>query len=404
MSADTPEKTPRKKRSWGLRIAGLAALVGAIALAVFGIMSRQGDDAKLAKWTDAQAVPSVTVIHAKRGAPEQEIVLPGDIQAWNQAPLYARVSGYLKSWKQDIGARVKAGDLLGSIEAPDLDQQLDQARARLASVQADAKLATLTSKRWKALLKSDSVSQQTADEKGGDAEAKAAMVNAAAADVKRLEALENFKRLVAPFDGVVTARNTDIGDLINVGAGGKPLFTVSDIRQVRIYVRVPQAYASELRAGMDADLRLAQYPGQVFHAKLLTTSNAVSEESRTVLVQLVADNPDGKLWPGSYVEVHFKLPTDSDILTLPTSALVFREHGMEVATVGPDDKVAMKPIRIRRDLGTEVEVTSGVLASDQVINSPPDSLEAGTAVKVANSSAEPAKQGAAVAESAGTSR
>jgi RND family efflux transporter MFP subunit len=318
-------------------------------------------------------------------------VLPGDIQAWNQAVLYARVSGYLKSWSKDIGARVNAGEVLGSIEAPDLDQQLDQARARLASSQADTRLANLTAKRWKALLNTASVSQQTTDEKSGDAEAKAALVNAASADVKRLEALESFKRITAPFDGVVTARNTDIGDLISVGTGSRPLFTVSDIHEMRIYVRVPQSYAAELHDGMQADLMLQQYPHQVFHAKLLTTSNAISEASRTVLVQLVAENPDGKLWPGAYVQVHFKLATEPNMLMLPTSALLFREHGMEVAAVGPDDKVVLKPIAIGRDLGTEVEIDSGVTASDKIIDSPSDALEGGTLVKIANPDAENAK-------------
>jgi RND family efflux transporter MFP subunit len=395
-------ETPKQKRSWGLRIVGVVALCAAVAIAVTGILSRQDSDAKLAHWTDAQAVPSVNVIQAKRGEPDQEIVLPGDIQAWNQAVIYARVNGYLKNWNKDIGARVKAGDVLGAIEAPELDQQLDQARARLASAQADTNLANLTAKRWKALLSSNSVSQQTTDEKAGDAEAKAALVNAANADVKRLEAEESFKRLVAPFDGVVTARNTDIGDLITVGSGGRSLFTVSDIHTMRIYVRVPQAYAAELHAGMEADLKLTQYPTQTFQAKLLTTSNAISEESRTVLVQLTADNPDGKLWPGSYVQVHFKLPTDPNVLTLPTSALLFREHGMEVATVGPDDHVVLKPIKIGRDLGTEVEVDSGVSPSDRIIDSPSDSLEGGTEVKVANPDAAP-NAGAQVAASAGPS-
>jgi RND family efflux transporter MFP subunit len=384
-------ETPKKKRSWGLRAVGIIVLCGAGALAATGIIERKDSDAKLAQWTDAQAVPSVTVIHAKTGAPEQEIVLPGDIQAWNQAVLYARVNGYLKSWSKDIGARVTAGEVLGSIEAPDLDQQLDQARAKLASTQADTKLANLTAKRWKALLNTASVSQQTTDEKSGDAEAKAALVNAAAADVKRLEALESFKRVTAPFDGVVTARNTDIGDLISIGTGSRPLFTVSDIHAMRIYVRVPQAYAAELHPGMDADLQLQQYPNQTFHAKLLTTSNAIAEASRTVLAQLIADNPDGKLWPGAYVQVHFKLPTDPNVLILPTSALLFREHGLVVATVGSNDRVALKPIKIGRDLGTQVEIDSGVSSSDKIIDSPSDSLEGGTLVKIANPDADNAK-------------
>jgi RND family efflux transporter MFP subunit len=364
---------PKKKRSWGLRVVGVIVLCGAGALAATGIMERKDSDAKLATWTNAQVIPSVTVIHPKTGAPEQEIVLPGDIQAWNQAVLYARVNGYLKSWSKDIGARVTAGEVLGSIEAPELDQQLDQARAKLASTQADTKLANLTAKRWKALLSTASVSQQTTDEKSGDAEVKAALVNAAAADVKRLEAMESFKRVTAPFDGVVTARNTDIGDLISGGSGSRPLFTVSDIHAMRIYVRVPQSYAAELHAGMDADLQLQQYPDQIFHAKVLTTANAISEASRTVLVQLVADNPDGKLWPGSYVQVHFKLPTDPNVLVLP------------------DDKVVLKPIKIGRDLGTQVEIDSGVAVSDKIIDSPSDALEGGTLVKIANPDADNAK-------------
>ena len=395
MSADMP----KKKRSWGLRLAGIVALAGAVAIAVIGVLSRQHGEVKLAQWTNAQAVPSVSVIQAKRGEPDQEIVLPGDIQAWNQAVIYARVNGYLKYWTKDIGAHVKAGDVLGAIEAPELDQQLDQARARLTSAQADNNLANLTAKRWKTLLATKSVSQQTTDEKAGDADAKAALVTAAMADVKRLEATESFKRLVAPFDGVVTARNTDIGDLINVGGGGRSLFTVSDIHAMRVYVHVPQAYAAELHVGMQADLKLAQYPTRTFHAQLLTTSNAIAEESRTVLAQLVADNADGKLWPGSYVEVHFKLPTDPDVLTVPTSALLFRQHGMEVATVGPDSRVVLKTIAIGRDLGTEVEVDSGLAPSDKIVDSPSDSLEGGALVQVANPDAGSNAPGAQVAAS-----
>ena len=392
--------TPKKRRAWGLRILGIAALCGAVVLAVVGILSRQDSDSKLKTWTDNQAVPTVKVIQAKRGETEQELVLPGNIEAWNQAPIYARVNGYLKVWYKDIGARVTAGEVLGTIEAPELDQQLDQARARLASAQSDAKLANLTAKRWQSLLGSKSVSQQTSDEKAGDAEAKASLVTAASADVKRLQAMEGFKRLLVPFDGVVTARNTDIGDLINVGAGGRPLFTVSDIHEMRIYVNVPQALASELRPSMAADLKLAQYPGATFQATLLTTSNAILADSRTVLVQLTADNHDGKLWPGSYAQVHFKLPTDPNVLTLPSSTLLFRRDGMEVATVDAQQKVVLKPIRIARDLGTEVEVTSGVAPGDQIIDAPSDSLEAGAAVKVVNPAAA-TDQGAQVAISAG---
>ena len=333
-----PDARPRADRSSSL---------AAVGLGVTGIMSRNHDEAKLTKWTQAQAIPTVNVVTPERGTKNQELILPGDVEAYYEAPIYARVPGYLKMWYKDIGAHVKAGQELAVIDTPDLDQQLEQAKSDLASVQANAKLADLTAKRWKALLSSQSVSQQTVDEKVGDAAAKNALVAAAQANVDRLQALESFKHITAPFDGVVTARETDIGALINAGSGsgsGAELFKVADIHQMRVYVRVPQAYASQLRPGMVADLKLAQYPHEVFKAKLDTTSNAISKQSRTVLVELMADNMDGKLWPGTFAEVHFQLPPDPDIYHIPTSALVFREHGLQVATVGDDDKVRLKSI------------------------------------------------------------
>jgi RND family efflux transporter MFP subunit len=369
----------------------LSSLVGLVALAVSGVMARQSSEASLATWTHEQAIPTVTTITPLQGGKDQELVLPGDVAAYYEAPIYARVSGYLRMWYTDIGTRVKTGQLLAMIETPELDQQLEQAKHDLASVEANARLADLTAKRWKALLGSQAVSQQTADEKSGDATAKAALVAAARANVDRLQALEEFKHITAPFDGVVTARDTDIGALVNAGStSGAELFKVADIHQMRVYVRVPQDYVGELRRGMTATLRLSQYPDQTFTAALATTSNAISTESRTVLVELMADNGAGKLWPGTFAEVHFKLPPDAGVYRVPTSALIFREHGPELAIVGSDGRVALKPIVVGRDLGTEIEVRSGLAPTDRVVDSPSDSLSNGDIVRVA-AVAAPAK-------------
>ncbi len=377
---DTAQKLPpRKHRSLTLVLGGI--LLGAVLLAATGILSRQRSEAKLAHWTNAQAIPTVAVIRPQLGTKDQALVLPADIEAYYQAPIYARVGGYLKMWYKDIGAHVKAGELLAEIDAPELDQQLQQAKHDFASVQAGAALAELTAKRWTNLLASQAVSQQTADEKTGDALAKKALVAAAQANVDRLEALEGFKRITAPFDGVVTARQTDIGALINPGSGsGIELFQVADLHEMRVYVRVPQAYIGQLKPGMVAKLHLPQYPDKVFTAKLATTSNSVAKESRTALVEFEADNPDGKLWPGTFAEARFELPPDPDVYQLPASALMFRAHGLEVATVGANDKVTMKPITIGRDLGNEVEVSAGLSPNDRVIESPSDSLGEGDAV------------------------
>jgi RND family efflux transporter MFP subunit len=356
----------------------IVVLLGAVGLAVSGIWSRQQSEAKLSEWTQAQAIPTVAVVAPQRGTKDQELILPGDIEAYYEAPIYARVPGYLKMWFKDIGARVKAGEQLAVIDTPDLDQQLEQARNDLDSVKANA---------------------ATADEKEGDAVAKRAQVAASQANVDRLLAMENFKHITAPFDGVVTARETDIGALINAGSGsGVELFKVADLHQMRVYVRVPQAYAGQLSRGMEADLKLAQYPHQMFKARLDTTSNAISKDSRTVLVELLAHNPDGKLWPGTFAEVHFQLPPDAEVYRIPTSALVFREHGLQVATVGAGDKVDLKPVTAGRDLGTEIEILSGIEPSDRVIDNPPDSIAAGDAVKLASDAPDGLKPAAMAAK------
>lgn len=376
------QSRPRTSRRLGLL--GLAALCVAVAVAVTGILGRRQSEAELQGWTDAAAVPTVAVVTPGRGEGHQELVLPGDIGAWYEAPIYARVTGYVKMWYQDIGAHVTAGQLLAEIDAPDLDQQFAQAKGNLSMARANEGLAVLTAQRWKALRTTDSVSQQTTDEKAGDAAAKHAAVIAAEAEVQRLAALENFKRITAPFDGVVTARKTDVGALINAGGGtGPELFAVADIHQMRIYVRVPQAFAPQLRIGMTATLKLPQQAARTALATLATTANAIAMDSRTILAELHADNADGVLLPGTFAEVHFQLPEPPDVLRLPTSALLFRAQGLEVATVGPGDRVVLKPIEAGRDLGTDIEVTAGITAADRVIDSPPDSIAAGELVKPA---------------------
>jgi RND family efflux transporter MFP subunit len=376
-------KTLSGKRSAMRRLkrAGIIAGSVALALAAVGIASRMLGESRLNAQTEEAAIPTVAIVQPGKGLQDQELVLPGDMQAYFEAPIYARVSGYLKDWSQDIGAHVKAGQQLAEIDTPDLDQQFHQAQADLVAAQANAKLADLTAKRWQALLKTDSVSQQETDEKSGAAEAKQADAAAAQANVNRLQALETFKSITAPFDGIVTARETDVGALINAGSGSGPvLFKVADIHRMRIYVHVPQALSDRLIQGETAELHL---PGQgkTVKATVVTTAHAIEQKSRTLLVELQADNPDGILQPGTYVEVHFKLPDSPNIVSLPSSALLFRQNGMKVATVGADDKVILKSIVIGQDLGAEVTVVSGLSPEDRVIDSPPDSLGNGDLVR-----------------------
>jgi RND family efflux transporter MFP subunit len=373
-------KTPSARRLW---LIGTTALVVAGVVVATGVIGRARSEQALVKVSDEQAIPTVALAARVNGDETQTLALPGTIQPYYKASIFARVPGYLKSWQQDIGAHVVAGQVLASIDTPDLDQQLDQAKADLATAQANEQLAALTSKRWHALVASQSVAQQTADEKAGDEAAKKATVDAAQAAVRRLQALESFKTIVAPFDGVVTARNTDVGALINAGSGGQELFEVSDLHKVRIYVQVPQAFAAELRPGLKASFDLPQYPGQHFEAVLVTMSNAVNEASRSMLVELQADNPEDKLLAGTFCDVHFEIPGDPNIVRLPATALVAGDQGIQVATVGPDGKAVLKTVQLGRDLGDSVEVLAGLAPTDQVIDSPPETLENGDAVRLA---------------------
>jgi len=367
-----------------LKAAGLAALGLAAALVAFGVIDRVRADARLKSWTDAQAIPVVRVIRLDSGPAGGNLVLPGAIQAFNNAPIYARVPGYLKRWYADIGSAVKAGQVLAEIDTPDLDQQLNQAKADLATAVANQHLSQTTAQRWAGLLAQDAVSRQDADTKNGDLAAKTALVDSARANVQRLEALESFKRITAPFDGLVTTRSTDIGALISVGGPNEtPLFTVADEKRLRIYVQVPQSYSGDIRPGMSADFTAPEHPGRVFTAQLAASADAVTPQSGTQTIQLQIDNADKALKPGDYVQVRFPLPPGNGAVRVPASALVFRDSGMAVAVVGADGRAAIKPITIARDFGATVEVASGLSAADRVIDSPPDSLRAGDAVRIA---------------------
>jgi RND family efflux transporter MFP subunit len=326
--------------------------------------------------------------------------LPGTVQAWYEAPIFARVSGYLKQWYFDYGAHVKKGDLLAEIEAPDLDAQLAATKAKLNSArallkvrEAEQQFAETTNERWRESPKGV-VSVQEQESKQADYNSALARVNSATAEVAadqgevdRLEAMASFERITAPFDGVVTARETDIGALINAGSGtGPELFRVADLHKMRIYVQVPQQLSADIRAGLSAEVHLPQYPDKTFAATVATTSSAINLSARTLLVELHAENPDAQLQPGAYAHVDFVLPSNPDVVRIPTSALMFREQGLQVATVGRGNKIELKPITLGRNLGTEVEVVKGLTVSDRVVNSPPDSLAAGDVVRVAGES------------------
>ena len=339
---------PASRRSRRLLVCGLGGLTAAVMVAAYGVADRGWSEDSLAQLTVREAVPVVEVIHPQQGVTGEQMTLPGTVEAYFQAPIYARVSGYLKMWYKDIGAHVTAGELLATIETPDLDQELAQAKADLAIADANYRLAQVTAVRWQKLLKSDAVSVQEVDVKAGDAAAKQASVTAAQANVARLEAQEAFKRIVAPFDGIITARRTDVGALINAGSGvGPELFAVADVHQMRVYVRVPQAESADITTGMKASLSLPQYPDRTFPAKVATTAHAIDSASNTLLVELTANNADGTLTPGTFADVHFDLPPQPEIVRIPTSAVLFRAGGLKVATIGSGGKAVIKPIQRR---------------------------------------------------------
>ena len=394
-SSAPPPKAPRTGRV--LLVVSILA-IGAAGLAFFGITNRAKSRQEVATWTDAQTVPTVRIVRPEHGPAEQELVLPGNVAAFNTGSLFARASGYITAWHKDIGDHVKKDEILATISAPDLDQQLEQAKGQLVQLQAavqqaqaNAELGSATNQRTSQLVVQGWQSKQQGDNDRLNAASQAAALSVAKANVvaqqaavKRLDELTAFEEIKAPFDGVVTARNVDIGDLVNAGGNtGRALFQIADVHRMRIYVNVPQAFLGELAPGIKATLHL---PGQkeTFEAELVSTSNALVESSRTSLVELQADNPDGKLWPGAFAEVHFHIPADPNTLTVSLTALIFGAKGMQVAALDGDDKVVLKPVVVGRNFGNKVQIESGLVLADRLVDSPLESTQTGDKVNVAN--------------------
>lgn len=357
------------------------AILLAGGVVIRGINSRIKAAAIVKQETLELAVPSVSVIHPKIGALKDEIVLPSNIQAFVDAPIYARTSGYLKKWYTDIGTRVKSGQLIAEIEAPEIEQQLQQARNTVATSQANLRLAEINQDRYQALWKLDSCSKQDLDNAVATYEADKATVAAGAANVKYYEQLVAFEKVTAPFDGVITARNTDIGQLVNAGNGGAPqeLFRIAATNKLRIFLSVPQMYSRSAIAGVSADVTLTELPGRHFPGKITRNSEAIDATTRTLLTEVDVDNPSGQLLPGAFAEVHLKLTAGSAALVVPVTALIFRAQGLQIAVVR-DHKADLVQVTMGRDFGTEVEITSGITAQDWIIINPPDSLTSGVAV------------------------
>jgi len=381
-----PDPQGRPARRWWIVFLALAVVVG---LVISGILPRIHARASLDKETAEMAIPTVSVVHPKRGAPTQEVVLPANVQAYIDAPIYARTNGYLKTWYVDIGAHVKAGQLLAEIDTPEVDQQLRQARADLATSEANLDLSKITNDRYAGLLQSDSVSKQDADNAAGDFAAKKATVQSAQANVKRLEELQAFEKIYAPFNGVISARNTDIGALIDSGSSGgsrTELFHIVQPDKLRVYVSVPQVYSQAAKPGQEADLVLPEFPGRVFPGTLVRTAQAIDQNTRTLLVEIRVDNPTGTLFSGAYAEVHLKLPNATSAFILPVNTLLFRAEGLRVAAVN-NGRAELRPVTLGHDFGSEVEVLAGLNGDDTIIANPPDSLVSGEEVRIAKPAA-----------------
>jgi RND family efflux transporter MFP subunit len=386
------ESASSEPKRGSLKTVGIVAAVIALVLVAIGIFTRHRSDSQLATWTTAQGTPTVTVIHPKAEGAGDALTLPGNVQAYNSAAIYARTTGYIRKWFVDIGDPVRAGQTLAILDAPEVDQQVAAAQADLQTARANQSLAASTATRWRDLLAKDAVSKQETDEKIGDLAAKSAIANAASANVRRLGALQGFTRLTAPFSGVVTSRSTQIGALVTAGtAASTPLFTVADVNRMRIYVRVPQAFSGQTRQGMHATLTVPEYPGREFDVMLTRSANAVDPQSGTVLIELQAPNADRALKAGAYAQVKFPVASGATSeVRLPSSALIIGAKGTQVAVVGPNGKALLKTITIGRDDGDSVAISAGLTATDRVIDSPPDSLQTGDAVRIAPPVAAPA--------------
>jgi RND family efflux transporter MFP subunit len=372
------------KHSYKQWLALLIAVIVTAALLIAGIWSRVRASAKLRSETSQVALTAVSVVSPARTTPAQEIILPGNVQPYITSPIYSRTNGYLQKWYADIGARVKQGQLLAVIETPEVDQQLEQSLSNLDTAKANLALAEITKNRYEGLLKSHAVSQQDVDNAVGSYNANQAIVDAGQANVKQLQVLQSFEKIYAPFDGVVTARNTDIGDLISSGSNTAvktDLFHIAQPGKLRVYVNVPEEYSQGIKVGMTADLALAEFPGSKFQGKLVRTADAINMTTRTLLIEVDVDNPKGTLLTGSYAEVHLKVPTQASTYLLPVNTLIFRSEGLQVGIV-KDGNVALTTVTPGHDFGNQIEVVSGLNAYDQVIINPPDSIVSGQKVEI----------------------
>ncbi len=388
MPPDPSASTPAVSRR-GLYILGFSALVIGAVIVIFGVTTRKVADAKLQEWTEKQAVPVVATASPDTRGKKTTFSLPGRLEAYTQAQMYARVTGYVKKWDVDIGAPVKSGQLLAELDAPDLDQQIMQAEANLASVKANSILADATLKRGQSLITTYAISQQDLDQRAADASNKQGLVRAAQANLDRLRVLEQYKRVVAPFDGLVTARTTDVGALINAGAGGPPLFVVSETSKLRVYVNVPQNYVPSIPVSTKALLSVPEYPGRTFPATVEASAQSVDVASNTTRMQLVVDNSRNDLMTGSFTNVTFDLPHPAVAINVPASALIFNQTGLHVAIVGSEGRIVLREVTIARDLGNEVELGSGITADDRVVINPPDGIASGDKVRIAGQPGQP---------------
>lgn len=380
-----PEQPGRSAAKPRFRL-GLIAAAAAVVLVIgffVGVIPHWRQSKLVNTDTNLLAVTTVAVVSPAPGKSGAGLMLPAEIRPWLEASIYAQVSGYLKNWLVDIGAHVKAGEVLAEIDTPEINQQLEQARAQLVLAQANLKLAQITDDRWQALLKRAAVSEQEAAEKSAARAVAAATVQAATANVRRLEDLQSFQRVIAPFAGTVTLRNVDIGDLIIAGSGGKQLFQVAQTEKLRVYIRVPQPDAPGIKSGQSAELVTSLVPGGTFPLKVITTSEAVSPVSRTLQVELEADNSQGLIFPGSYAQVRLSGLNPNPRLVLPSNTILFRAQGLQVGVVGTNNTVELRQVRIGRDFGQTVEIISGVTSADHVIINPPSSLANGMVVNVA---------------------
>jgi RND family efflux transporter MFP subunit len=383
-----PDKDTGRPVLRRLRLVGGALVLLAVGIVAHGMVTRTSQNSRLQALTEAQAVPTVAVVSPTNAQDHASLELPGRLEAYIRAPIYARVAGYLKSWKHDIGDKVKAGDVLAEIDTPDLDQQLTQARADLSVAQANAKLAQISAERWQSLANTDAVAKQDVDQRTFTLNANIAQVKAAQANVDRLVAEAGFKHLIAPFNGIVTARDTDIGALINVGAaGGAELFVVSETNKLRVYLNVPQNYVPSVPPGTKATIRVPEHPDKTYSGTVEASAQSVNANTGTTLMQLIVDNGAGEMMPGDYASIHLQIADVTQVLRVPSSALIFDAKGLSIATVDASNRVLLKPVSIARDLGAVVEISSGLSPDDRVIENPPDGIGTGATVRLAGTPA-----------------